>query len=349
MKNSIIRRLHLWLSIPFGLVITIICLSGSILVFERDFGSMGQYEVCPDGRVPLPIDSLLSVANNSVPEGSAIAGIITYPDSCHAYKFMLTRPAMAALWVDQYTGEVMRPYQRAAIFKFASSAHRRLFGTTKSKTGKLIIGICTLCFVIILITGVILWWPRSAKDVGHKLKIPAGKGKYAFWHGLHCAGGMYITVILLVCALSGLAWSFKWYNQGLYAILGSEQAKSSRHNKPAENYAAWQNVYDYVSEINPSREIRIYQGEAEVLCGGYGNQQAADTYKFDAETGTVTDVIMYDDQPKSRKIKGWLYTLHVGSWCGWWSKILYFIIILIGATLPLTGYYMWIHRINHRH
>ena len=341
--------MHLWLSLPLGIVIAIICLAGSVLVFERDFGSVGQYEVNPMGRTPLPVDSLLSAVEHSVPEGSAIAGIITFPDSCRAYKFMLTRPAMVALWVNQYTGEVIRPYKRAALFRFASSAHRRLFGSTKSQTGKLIIGITTLCFVIILVTGVILWFPRSYNDFIHKMKIPLHKGAFSFWHGLHCAGGAYVAIILLVCALTGLTWSFKWYNSGVYSLLGSEPAKSARHNKAAENFTAWQKAFDYVSEKNPDREVRIYQGEVEVMLGGCGNQQAADTYRYDTETGAITDVIMYDAQPQSRKIKGWLYTLHVGSWCGWLSKIIYFLIMIVGASLPLTGYYLWIHRINHRH
>lgn len=349
MKKSIFRRLHLWLSVPFGLVITIICLSGALLVFERDFGTIGQYEVDPQGRTPLPVDSLLHAVEGSVPEGSAVAGIITYPEPDHAYKFMLTRPAMAALWVNQYTGEVMRPYRRAAIFKFASGAHRRLFGSMKSTTGKMIIGITTICFVLILITGIILWWPRSRKEFAHKLSVPTRKGVYAFWHGLHCAGGASVAIILLICALTGLTWSFKWYNHGVYSLLGSEPAKSARHDKPAENYAAWQNAYQTVAEKNPSREIRIYQSEVEVPCGGWGNQQASDTYRFNAETGAITDVIMYSSQPDPKKIKGWIYSLHVGSWGGWLSKIIYFLVMILSATLPLTGYYLWLRRINHRH
>lgn len=30
------RKIHLWLSVPFGLIISIICLTGAALVFERE-------------------------------------------------------------------------------------------------------------------------------------------------------------------------------------------------------------------------------------------------------------------------------------------------------------------------
>ncbi len=41
MIKTVFKQLHLWLSIPFGLVVTLICLSGAILIFERDFGHIG--------------------------------------------------------------------------------------------------------------------------------------------------------------------------------------------------------------------------------------------------------------------------------------------------------------------
>ena len=59
MIKTVFKQLHLWLSIPFGLVVTLICLSGAILIFERDFGHIGQAKVSSNGRAPLPLDSIL--------------------------------------------------------------------------------------------------------------------------------------------------------------------------------------------------------------------------------------------------------------------------------------------------
>ncbi|WP_288180158.1 PepSY domain-containing protein, partial [Bacteroides sp. CAG:633] len=30
------RHIHLWLSVPFGLIITLVCFSGAMLVFEKE-------------------------------------------------------------------------------------------------------------------------------------------------------------------------------------------------------------------------------------------------------------------------------------------------------------------------
>jgi uncharacterized iron-regulated membrane protein len=69
--------------------------------------------------------------------------------------------------------------------------------------------------------------------------------------------------------------------------------------------------------------------------------RASDRYSFDAKTGAITDYVPYAKQDKAMKIRGWLYTLHVGAWGGWFSKIISCIAALVGACLPLTGYYIF--------
>ncbi|WP_297904022.1 PepSY-associated TM helix domain-containing protein [uncultured Parabacteroides sp.] len=49
---------------------------------------------------------------------------------------------------------------------------------------------------------------------------------------------------------------------------------------------------------------------------------------------------IFDYMPQ-KEIKPFLYSLHVGTWGGVWTQILYFIVSLIGAILPLSGYYLW--------
>ncbi|MDE7122904.1 MAG: PepSY domain-containing protein, partial [Alistipes sp.] len=53
----------------------------------------------------------------------------------------------------------------------------------------------------------------------------------------------------------------------------------------------------------------------------------------------------YAAQEKSAKVRSGVYTVHVGSWGGLVTRILTFLSALLGATLPLTGYYLWIRRL----
>ncbi len=350
MNKKFFRQLHLWLSVPLGLIVVLMCLSGAVLLFERDFGHIGQAEVESEGRQPLPLDSIMSSADAYLKGKNKIVGVTTYPDSNHAYKVLLAKPAMAAIWVDQYTGEVIGKYERAEIFKVASTAHRRLFSKSKAegaygaKTGKLIIGISTIGLLLIIITGFIMWWPKK----GHwhdKFRISTKNGSYKLWYDIHCVGGVVSSVVLIICILTGLTWSFGWYKKSFYSVLGSEVAKSSSHKTPAENYSAWETAYRTLATENNDKEIRMYQGEADIVISGIGNQQALNTYLFDTNTGEINHDEKYADKARSNHIKGWIYTLHVGSWLGWISRVLYLLCVIIGAILPITGYYLWIKRL----
>ena len=348
--KKVFKQIHLWLSVPFGLIVTLICLSGAILIFERDFGHIGQAEVISNGQSPLPMDSILRSAEQYLAGKNRIVGVTTYPDSEHAYKVMLAKPAMAALWVNQYTGEIIGKYERAQIFKLASSVHRRLFGKSKeegafgAKTGKLIIGITTIALLLIIISGLIVWWPTK-DNLKNKLIIYTGKGSYRFWYDFHCVGGVISTLVLVICIFTGLNWSFGWYRTYFYKTFGTKVARSSSHKTEAENFIAWETAYIGIKNVNPDAEIRMYQGEVDVVEGGFGNQQAYKTYRFDSESGKITDIIPYAEKDKANHIKGWIYTLHVGSWASWFSKILYLFCVIIGASLPISGYYLWIKRL----
>ena len=350
MSRKLFRTIHLWLSVPFGLILTLMCLSGAILLFERDFGHVGQADVNPGDREPLALDSILLSVSKQIPHNKKITGITTYADASHAYKVMLDKPAMAAVWVDQYTGKVIGEYDRATIFKLASSAHRRLFGKSKAegafgaKTGKLIIGITSIVTIFILLSGLVVWWPKRGTWL-RKLSISVKNGCYRFWYDFHSVGGLITSIILLLCVLTGLSWSFGWYRHALYSTFGSQLPEPSLHKTPAENFSAWQTAYNGIKSVNPDSEIRMYQGEADVVVSAVGNQQAYKTYGFDNETGRITDITPYSEKARSNHIKGWIYTLHVGSWGGWISKIFYLICVIIGASLPISGYYLWIKRL----
>lgn len=110
-------------------------------------------------------------------------------------------------------------------------------------------------------------------------------------------------------------------------------------------YAHWEQVYRQLKNENPDcRQITISRGTANVSFDRLGNQRASDRYEFDPRSGEITNVSLYQNAEPSGKIRGWIYSVHVGSWGGMFTKILAFAAALIGACLPLTGYYLWIRR-----
>ena len=110
-------------------------------------------------------------------------------------------------------------------------------------------------------------------------------------------------------------------------------------------YARWQKAYGTLVAELGTRTMTVSAGTISVPLEGWGNSRAADKYGFNESNGKLTTVRPYEEALPREKLQGWVYTLHVSSWGGWFSRILGFLAALLGATLPLTGYYFWIKRL----
>lgn len=375
--RKIFRNIHLWLSVPFGILITLICFSGAALVFEKEVMELCHRELYFVKKVeaaPLPMEQLMTKVAATLPDGVSVTGVNISSDPERAYQVTLSKPRRASMYVDQYTGEITGKYERASFFNFMFRMHRWLLDSMKQDGGifwgKMIVGTSTLMFVFVLISGVVVWWPRTRKALKNSLKIVANKGWRRFWYDLHVAGGMYALVFLLAMALTGLTWSFQWYRTGFYKTFGVEVQPSMGHGNAAANatakggkrdgkpegregrgahryspYTNWQQVYEQLAEANPDyKQISVSDGSASVAVPRFGNQRGTDRYKFNPRNGEITETTLYKDLDNSGKIRGWIYSVHVGSWGGMLTRILTFVAALIGASLPLTGYYLWIRK-----
>ena len=396
--KKIFRKIHLWLSVPFGLIITLVCFSGAMLVFENEVNEWFRrdlYYVETVKESPLPMDKLLEKVATTLPDSVAVTGVSISSDPGRAYQVSLSKPRRASLYVDQYTGEVKGKSERSGFFMFMFRMHRWLLDSMNPGNegifwGKMIVGVSTLLLVFVLISGIVIWWPRTRKALKNSLKITATKGWRRFWYDLHVAGGMYALIFLLAMALTGLTWSFPWYRTAFYKVFGvevqqraaqgheqksdaqkrntklaahrekkregNEVRKGERSRRPENNHSDmysvtspfvyWQEIYDKLRRQNPEyKQISISSGTASVSFNRFGNQRASDRYSFNTDNGEFTETSLYQHQDKSGKIRGWIYSVHVGNWGGMFTRIITFIAALLGSALPLTGYYLWIKRL----
>lgn len=356
------RKLHLWLAVPFGVVVTLVCLSGAALVFEDEITALCRpelYRVDVAGRQPLPVDRVVGGVQRTLPAGTGIAGVSIPADPSAPWRVNLTQPRRAWVAVNPYTGEVLGRGGRLPFFSFMFRLHRWLLGDAGS-VGKTVVGLSTLAFAAALLTGLALWWPRRRGALRHALTVPVRRGLPRFWFGLHNAGGFYACLLLLVMALTGLTWSFGWYRSAFYALFGTQPPQrhgagggpSARRDGAAPrptDFAQWQTVADELRRLHPhGGTISLKDGEATVALRALGNSRATDRYAFDPATGRMELVSRYADAPPADKLRGWIYSVHTGTWGGLVTRALYFLAALLGATLPLTGYYLWWRRLRRR-
>lgn len=384
---KIFHKIHLWLSVPFGIIITLICFSGAMLVFEPDITRIIRSEVyyatSSEGK-PLPMDVLMEKVKATLPDSVSITGITVFADKDRTYQVNLSKPRRASMFIDQYSGNITGKYERIGFFSIMFKLHRWLLDSSNPhggglKIGKLIVGVSTCIFVIALISGVVIWWPRVRTGLRRSLTITTKNGWRGFWKSLHVAGGMYALVIVLVMALTGLTWSFDWYRSAFYAVCGVEYAPRHNNGRNAKNsrdshnahgikreriddgkedietwrqhseFGHWQQFYDELKIQNPDApQITIGIEKATVKLGSMGNGRASDSYVYKNRTEAISPSAKYADSDPADKLRGWIYSIHTGSFGGMTTRIMWFFASILGASLPITGYYMWIRRLKKR-
>jgi uncharacterized iron-regulated membrane protein len=229
--------------------------------------------------------------------------------------------------------------------------------------GRRIVGISTIVMVVILLTGLIVWLPKNRKMARNRLRIRFRSGWRIFWYDFHVAIGFYATLLLLVMALTGLTWSFGWYRNMFYSAFGVEMQQSHQggsgagnrqqrgrnmreEKKPSIDYTIWDKAVEgALKNAESYKTLTVTSNAVSIVSNNvFSNNRASDRYTFDSETGVITEISLYTEQPRQNKLRGWIYSFHTGSWGGIVVKILYFIAAIVGGLLPLTGYYLWFKR-----
>ncbi len=359
--RKIFRHLHLWISVPFGLVIVVICFTGALLVYENDITDavMSKRIVVEPVGEPLPVKMLADKVSATLSDGVRVTGVTVSSNPESAYKVNISKPRHAAVYMNQYTGEVVAEYQRLPFFRTTMRLHRWLMDSNPGEGGlfwgKIVVGVSTIAFVLLLITGVVVWWPKNRKMLKNRLNIVLSKGKNRFWYDLHVAGGFYAFVLLLAMALTGLTWSFDWYGKAFYDLFAGKETATKNETTAGKkdnrgmvaDADAWQRALDAVIARNPDfGQVTVSDGTVTLRkASSWGNCRASDKYIYNKVNGEIESVVPYKESDRRSKARGWVYTIHTGLWGGALSKLLTFLAALLGASLPLTGYYFWIRRL----
>ena len=362
------KRFHLWLSIPSGIVITLMCLTGAVMVFQEEILQLfypARYTVQDNLQQPLPLDVIIEKANLSLTDDTITAiQVLNDPES--TYIATLSSGARSHAYINPYTAEIKGYYSyREGFFYQVMRLHRWLMFKDMA-TGRIVTGISTLFFVVILITGVVTWWPKKGKFKRSFFKVKWKSGGSRRLFDLHRILGVYLVLALLLLSLTGLMWSFGWYRSSVAAVFGIEQPAEGggqgrhgggggRGGRGEERSVSvpsdwWQKALEVSQkEVGSYKSIRIAKnGSIIVLPDNAIHGRANDTYQFSYEKSSTEPVLRYGDKKDQSYMMTWAYVLHVGTWGGVWSKILTFLAALVGASLPITGYMLWLKKKKRR-
>ncbi|MFP9113984.1 PepSY-associated TM helix domain-containing protein [Flavobacterium sp. RHBU_3] len=365
-----VGKAHLWLGLTSGLVVLLLAVTGCIYAFQEEITTALRHDsiyVTPTpGQKHLPASVLwdntqkalgpdmklnsLAVYNN--PEKAALSyaykfseGHFWYLDNLDYFYIVYTNP---------YTGEVLGKYDEGhGFFNIVKMLHWSLL--ISHPVGQQIIGWSTFIFVIMLISGIILWWPKN--KAARKQRIWFQWKETTKWrrknYDLHNIFGFYVSSVALILAFTGMVWAFTWFQNTVYVISSLSitppvpvEAKSTPAQ--ADKDAAFNTAVlaakqrypeaDYYSVGRPTDSTAAIGMHINLVPGTYYKHHHA---FYDQYTGKFLKEENYRDANMGEKVIGANYDIHVGAILGLPGKILAFIVSLVCSMLPVTGFMIW--------
>jgi uncharacterized iron-regulated membrane protein len=261
------------------------------------------------------------------------------------------------VFVNPYTAAVMGELNYRETFFFTMMAlHRGMVG---GPIGKLIVGVSTVMFLFIIGTGIVLWWPATRNAVRQRLTVKWNGNWKRVNHDLHIVLGFYSALFLFIFAFTGLAWSFEWFNKGIYAVTNSPMQRPEPPTSAAPTVAdaaalTPDAAFTLARQQAPTAEYYSLQlpkdstGSIKVatLRPGASYENATDEVYLDQYTGQVISQQTYEQRNLGQRVRGMFKPVHTGSIFGLPSKIISLIVCLLGVTFPITGTIMWLNRLR---
>jgi uncharacterized iron-regulated membrane protein len=257
--RKFLNDVHLWIGLPSGIIVLLICMTGTIYVFNteiRELSSPELYKVEQAVNAQrLSADELIAAVSSET--GGQVISIKIPADLARSYILTVSMPeeptgntAPSAsekpstpapriqYWVNPYSGKILgSSADKNSVTDFMQlmfSLHRWLLldrieepligELPNKKLGSYISGTATILFTLGVITGIIIWFPQKVRNWKQGLKIKWNANWKRVNHDIHNSLGFYSCIFLFMMGITGPQWSFEWYKTGLRKTLGTYQA-----------------------------------------------------------------------------------------------------------------------------
>jgi uncharacterized iron-regulated membrane protein len=114
------------------------------------------------------------------------------------------------LFIDPYSGQILGTQDAANNLQaIARALHGELM---VGKVGDRVIELAAGWGIVLVVSGIYLWWPRGRSSAGVLWPRITSRGRF-LWRDLHAVTGFWGSVALLFMLLSGMTWTGMWGKQ----------------------------------------------------------------------------------------------------------------------------------------
>ncbi|MCJ0742190.1 PepSY-associated TM helix domain-containing protein [Pedobacter montanisoli] len=370
--------LHLWLGLLSGIVVMLVCFTGCIYAFKNQFFDLyNRDKVFVHAETGTPKISLDQINNRLKTEEKVLRSVII-PESRKrsyivAYSNVNNKQQVRTIYIHPYNGKELGTASHSfnTFFETVLELHRNLL---LGDAGRQIVGAAVLMFVFLLFSGLVLWWPKKWKQLKQALTVKWKARFYRVNYDLHNTLGFYSTIFLLFIALTGLYVTYPWVKNSLIVSLGGQSIGNANGAASKADETAFNDILkdmlDRQNEIHTLKDVRPvsldqiinltqeklpHEGTLSLQLPDDKNPRYVvqknnsqnwlgallpDEISFDKE-GNFKTLHLFTQKPLNKQFTELAKPLHTGEIFGLKGIIFYFIVCLIGCSLPLTGFIIW--------
>jgi uncharacterized iron-regulated membrane protein len=193
-------------------IVLLLCITGVIYLFKEDYNNWAYQQVrsiAPTANQRqngyVSFDKQLEAASQ---HASRPIMQITLPSSekeAASFRIQAKRHARQLVYVNPYTGEVTGELNQHDTLMYTI---RKLHGELLLHTpGTLVVELVASWFIILLITGIYMWWPLKKWSPAGLFSIRTQKGQRILWRDIHAVGGFWLSLFMLVIISGAMPWT----------------------------------------------------------------------------------------------------------------------------------------------
>jgi uncharacterized iron-regulated membrane protein len=357
--KKVILFCHRWLGFISGLVVFIVSITGCIFCFQDEIQDLiHDYRKVEVQYKPYLDPSVLKAEALKGRKGASATYMYYYGVNRPAAVLVnLPKEEMLYVYLNPYTGKITHTENPAKNF-FIIVEYIHLYLLLPAKVGSLVVGISVIIFMVIMITGLILWWPKRKSDRKRSFNIKWNGRWRRVNYDLHNVLGFYATSIAIILAITGLSMVFESVREGIYATANLGRSYPSEKVIPKSDSLLKAKVnsrfvidkaFASTQTLSPKAEMFLIYDDASAA-GTIGitayaqslHYYKSDEYVFEKYTGKLLKQTTHSKKSPGMKMNDMNYDLHVGQVLGLTTKIIAFLASLICASLPITGFIIWL-------
>lgn len=343
--------------IPFVLFLA---LTGAIYLFKPYYENWQEapYKQLSASGERLSPNAQIQAAVDAIPGGKFLSYRLPQSDN-EAVRISVKGGGVQSernwlVYINPYTGAVMGK----------QDSERQLMNVVKTIHGELLLGdagsilveLAACWAVVLIITGLYLWWPRNAQGLAGVFYPRLRDGSRTFWRDLHAVTGIWLSAFALFLLLTGLPWALVWGGalkqvRALSAPAVTMDWSQGRHQEHLSWRAQASNKFDLSPEVVAHAQALKLPPPVELsIANGFINSWKASSQsqnrpqRVDAifsRQGNLEKQTGFSEKPLIDRIVGVGIAAHEGQLFGLLNLLLGLLTCMGLMVLSISGFVLW--------